>query len=137
MIATPDARLEWGIASVQGPHPENDDVGAGRVFDDYVFFIVCDGLGGHRGGALAAQSLVDSLLGALPASIGSDSEQAGATLAEQINAAAREHDLSYSRLIDGLKKAGVEVDRKILAQIAVDDPKTFGELVDKAKSAAA
>ena len=55
----------------------------------------------------------------------------------RINAAAREHDLSYSRLIDGLKKAGVEVDRKVLAQIAVDDPKTFGELVAKAKSAAA
>jgi large subunit ribosomal protein L20 len=55
----------------------------------------------------------------------------------RINAAAREHDLSYSRLIHGLKQAGVEVDRKILAQIAVDDPKAFGELAAKAKSSAA
>ena len=55
----------------------------------------------------------------------------------RINAAAREHDLSYSRLMYGLKQAGVEMDRKILAQIAVDDPKVFGELVALAKSPAA
>ncbi len=55
----------------------------------------------------------------------------------RINAAAREHDLSYSRLIHGLKLAGVEVDRKILAQLAVSDPKAFGELADLAKSQAA
>ncbi len=54
----------------------------------------------------------------------------------RINAAAREHDLSYSRLINGLKKAGVEVDRKILAQLAIDDPKGFGELAALAKKAA-
>ena len=54
----------------------------------------------------------------------------------RINAAAREHDLSYSRLIDGLKRAGVEVDRKILAQLAIDDPKGFGELAELAKKAA-
>ena len=55
----------------------------------------------------------------------------------RINAAAREHDLSYSRLIHGLQQAGVEVDRKILAQLAVDDPKAFGELAELAKSQAA
>jgi large subunit ribosomal protein L20 len=55
----------------------------------------------------------------------------------RINAAAREHDLSYSRLIHGLKEAGVDVDRKILAQLAVDDPKAFGELAELAKSKAA
>jgi large subunit ribosomal protein L20 len=55
----------------------------------------------------------------------------------RINAAARQHDLSYSRLIHGLKLAGVEVDRKILAQLAVSDPKAFGELADLAKSQAA
>ena len=55
----------------------------------------------------------------------------------RINAAAREHGLSYSRMIDGLSKAGVEVDRKILAQLAVDDPKGFGELAALAKSQAA
>ena len=54
----------------------------------------------------------------------------------RINAAAREHDLSYSRLIHGLQQAGVEVDRKILAQLAVDDPKAFGELARLAKSQA-
>jgi large subunit ribosomal protein L20 len=55
----------------------------------------------------------------------------------RINAAAREHDLSYSRLIHGLKQAGVEVDRKILAELAVSDPKAFGELAELAKSSAA
>jgi len=55
----------------------------------------------------------------------------------RINAAAREHGLSYSRLINGLKRANVEVDRKILAQLAVTDPKAFGELADLAKSQSA
>ena len=55
----------------------------------------------------------------------------------RINAAAREHDLSYSRLIHGLKEAGVEIDRKILAQLAVNDPAAFGELAALAKSKAA
>ena len=55
----------------------------------------------------------------------------------RINAAAREHGLSYSRLIHGLKLAGVEIDRKILAQLAVSDPKAFGELANLAKSQAA
>jgi large subunit ribosomal protein L20 len=55
----------------------------------------------------------------------------------RINAAAREHDLSYSRLMHGLKEAGVEIDRKILAQIAVSDPGAFGELATLAKSKAA
>ncbi|MBW2384754.1 MAG: 50S ribosomal protein L20 [Deltaproteobacteria bacterium] len=55
----------------------------------------------------------------------------------RINAAAREHSLSYSRFMDGLNKAGVEIDRKVLAQLALDDPKAFGELVSIAKNAAA
>ncbi len=55
----------------------------------------------------------------------------------RINAAARENGLSYSRLINGLKLANVEVDRKILAQLAVSDPKAFGELANLAKSQAA
>ena len=55
----------------------------------------------------------------------------------RINAAARENDSSYSRLIHGLKQAGVEVDRKILADLAVADPKAFGELAELAKSQAA
>ena len=55
----------------------------------------------------------------------------------RINAAARENGLSYSRLINGLKHANVEVDRKILAQLAVTDPKAFGELADLAKSQSA
>ncbi len=55
----------------------------------------------------------------------------------RINAASRENGLSYSRLMWGLKKAGVEVDRKILAQLAVDDPKAFSELAELAKSQAA
>ncbi len=52
----------------------------------------------------------------------------------RINAAAREHGLSYSRLINGLKKAEIEVDRKVLADLAVRDKATFGTLAEKAKA---
>jgi large subunit ribosomal protein L20 len=55
----------------------------------------------------------------------------------RINAAAREGGLSYSRFMDGLKKAGVEMDRKVLAQLAIDDPAAFGQLVEVAKQPAA
>ena len=55
----------------------------------------------------------------------------------RINAAAREHDLSYSRFMHGLKEAGVELDRKVLAELAVSDPQAFGALAEKAKSQAA
>lgn len=55
----------------------------------------------------------------------------------RINAAAREHDLSYSRLIDGLKKASISVDRKILAELAVYDKTAFATLAAKAKEALA
>ena len=51
----------------------------------------------------------------------------------RINAAAHEHDMSYSRFISGLKKAGVEINRKMLADIAVSDPAAFGELAEVAK----
>lgn len=54
---------------------------------------------------------------------------------ERINAAARLHDLSYSRLVDGLRKAQVAVDRKILADLAVRDEKAFGRLAETAKAA--
>jgi large subunit ribosomal protein L20 len=53
----------------------------------------------------------------------------------RINAACREHDISYSRFIAGLKAAEVEVDRKILADLAVREPATFGALVDTAREA--
>lgn len=52
----------------------------------------------------------------------------------RINAAARRHDLSYSRFMNGLKHAGVEVNRKVLADLAVRDPEAFGELVRQAKA---
>ena len=55
----------------------------------------------------------------------------------RINAAAREHGLSYSRFMHGLKQAGVEMDRKVLAELAVSDPKAFGALAEMAKSRAA
>lgn len=51
----------------------------------------------------------------------------------RINAAARAHDLSYSRFMSGLKKAGVEINRKVLADLAVRDPAAFGELAEVAK----
>jgi large subunit ribosomal protein L20 len=53
----------------------------------------------------------------------------------RINAGVREHDVSYSRFMNGLRKAGVEIDRKILADLAVSDPKAFAELVERAKAA--
>ena len=55
----------------------------------------------------------------------------------RINAAARECGLSYSRMIDGLKKAGVELDRKVLADIAVTDKTGFAFLADQAKASLA
>lgn len=54
----------------------------------------------------------------------------------RINAAAREAGLSYSRFMDGLKKAGVAVDRKMLADLAVRDPAVFTELVRVARGEA-
>lgn len=54
---------------------------------------------------------------------------------QRINAGAREHGLSYSRLMHGLKVAGVELNRKLMADMAVNDPKAFAQLVDKAKQA--
>lgn len=55
----------------------------------------------------------------------------------RINAAAREFDLSYSRFMDGLKKAGIEVDRKVLAELAVNEKPGFASLVEQAKAALA
>lgn len=55
----------------------------------------------------------------------------------RINAAARQCGISYSRLIDGLKKANIEIDRKVLADIAVYDSVAFSALADKAKAAIA
>jgi large subunit ribosomal protein L20 len=56
---------------------------------------------------------------------------------QRINAACRQHDMSYSRFIAGLREAGVEVDRKVLADLAVTDPAAFAALVEKARAAVA
>ncbi len=53
----------------------------------------------------------------------------------RINAAAHQHGMSYSVFINGLKKAGLEIDRKILADIAVRDPQAFGAIADAARQA--
>lgn len=53
----------------------------------------------------------------------------------RINAAARLHGLSYSRLINGLKRAGIDLDRKQLADLAVTRPDAFGQLAQQAKAA--
>ena len=53
----------------------------------------------------------------------------------RINAAARMNDISYSRLMDGLKKAGVTINRKMLSELAVSDKEAFASLVEKAKAA--
>jgi large subunit ribosomal protein L20 len=54
---------------------------------------------------------------------------------QRINAATRELGLTYARFINGLDKAGVEIDRKILADLAVREPQAFAALVEKAKAA--
>ena len=56
---------------------------------------------------------------------------------QRINDGCRVHDMSYSRFINGLQKAGVEVDRKVLADLAITDDATFKNLVDTAKAALA
>jgi len=53
----------------------------------------------------------------------------------RINAAARQHDMSYNVFINGLGKAGIEIDRKILADIAVRDPQAFAAIADAARAA--
>ncbi len=52
----------------------------------------------------------------------------------RINAAARQNGMTYNRFINGLKKAGVEINRKMLAELAVSDAKAFSQLVDLARS---
>ena len=54
---------------------------------------------------------------------------------QRINAAAREHGLTYARLVDGLTKAGIEVDRKVLSDLAINQPKAFAAVVAEAKKA--
>ena len=51
----------------------------------------------------------------------------------RINAAARLNNISYSRLVDGMNKAGIELDRKIMAELAVNDPQGFARIVSMAK----
>src|ERR671918_2910225 len=55
----------------------------------------------------------------------------------RINAAARAHDLSYNQFVSGLRRAEIELDRKVLADLAVSDPAAFGELPERAKAALA
>ena len=52
---------------------------------------------------------------------------------QRINAAAREHGLTYSRFISGLAGAGIEVDRKVLSELAISEPAAFAAIVEKAK----
>ncbi|MCO5063824.1 MAG: 50S ribosomal protein L20 [Rhizobiaceae bacterium] len=54
---------------------------------------------------------------------------------QRINAAVREHGLTYGRFIDGLNKAGIEIDRKVLSDMAIHEPQAFAALVAQAKTA--
>src|SRR5271156_6125873 len=54
---------------------------------------------------------------------------------QRINAAAREHGLSYSRFISGLAAAGIEVDRKVLSELAISEPAAFAAIIEQAKGA--
>jgi large subunit ribosomal protein L20 len=53
---------------------------------------------------------------------------------QRINAASREHGLTYGRFIDGLNKAGIEIDRKVLSDMAIHEPQAFAALVAQAKT---
>ncbi len=54
---------------------------------------------------------------------------------QRINAGAREHGMKYNQVIDGLNKAGIEVDRKVLSDLAIREPDAFKALLDQAKAA--
>ena len=54
---------------------------------------------------------------------------------QRINAGVRQHDLVYSKFINGLKLAKIDLDRKVLADLAVKEPETFAKIVEKAKKA--
>ena len=54
---------------------------------------------------------------------------------QRINAGVREHGLTYSQFMNGLKKAGIELDRKVLSDLAISEPASFKGLVDKAQAA--
>lgn len=54
---------------------------------------------------------------------------------QRINAAVRQDGLTYAAFMDGLRKAGVEVDRKVLAELAVNEPESFAQLVEQARTA--
>ena len=56
---------------------------------------------------------------------------------QRINAAARDNGLTYGRLIDGLNKAGIEIDRKVLSDMAIHEPEAFAAVCGKAKEALA
>ena len=56
---------------------------------------------------------------------------------QRINAATRQHGMTYGRFIDGLKKPGIEVDRKVLSDLAINQPDAFKALVDQAQGALA
>jgi large subunit ribosomal protein L20 len=56
---------------------------------------------------------------------------------QRINAGVREHGLTYSQFIAGIKKAGIEIDRKVLSDLAIREPNAFKSLVDQAKAALA
>lgn len=56
---------------------------------------------------------------------------------QRINAGARLHGLTYSQFMNGVKKAGIELDRKVLSELAMTEPKAFEAIVEKAKAAAA
>ncbi|HAT35480.1 MAG TPA: 50S ribosomal protein L20, partial [Rhodospirillaceae bacterium] len=54
---------------------------------------------------------------------------------QRINAAAREHGMTYSQFVNGIKKAGIEIDRKVLADLAVREPAAFKALAEQAQAA--
>ena len=56
---------------------------------------------------------------------------------QRINAGAREHGITYSQFMNGLNKAGIELDRKVLADLAAREPEAFGSVVEQAKAALA
>jgi large subunit ribosomal protein L20 len=96
---------------------------------------------GHRGGRHSLyRQAKESLLSALSHAYNHRRERKGdmrRLWITRINAAAREHGLSYSRLVHGLGQAHVAVDRKMLADLAVRDPAAFAQIAAIAKEAAA
>src|SRR5271156_4579535 len=87
----------------------------------------------HKKGLSAAKAAVDKSMQYAYRDRKNRKREFRALWIQRINAAAREHGLTYSRFISGLAAAGIEVDRKVLSELAISEPAAFAVIVEQAK----